>query len=53
MVDHQLGVASDQEPPRSHLDHDLETVDKGLIFGDVVGGIEVKANSVVEFVPLG
>jgi hypothetical protein len=42
-------------PTRSHLAHhccDPESVDEGLVFSNIVGGIEVEADSVVEFMSL-
>jgi hypothetical protein len=53
LVDYQLGVASDQEPPYCYLGCNLKPVDKALVFGDVIGGVKMKADGVAKFVPLG
>ena len=46
LVDDELGVASDVEASNSYLDGDLETVDEGLVFCDVVGGGEVNPDDI-------
>jgi hypothetical protein len=48
----QLGVAPNQESSRSHLSHDSEPIDEGLVFGDIVRGIEVEIDSITELVSL-
>lgn len=52
LVDDQLRVALDQESPRPHFDGNPEPIDEGLILGDIVGGIEVEADGITEFMPL-
>jgi len=37
LVDDELGVTSNVEASDSKLDGDLQTVDKGLVFCDVIG----------------
>lgn len=50
LVDDQLGISS--EPSGSYFARNPVSVDEGLVLGDVIGGVEVKTNHVVEFVSL-
>lgn len=50
LVDSQLGVSC--EPSGSYFSRNPESVDEGLVLGDVIGGVEVKTNHVAEFVSL-
>lgn len=50
MVNDQLGGTPHQEPPHPHLTCDPELVDEGLIFSDIVGGVEVEVDGVVKLV---
>lgn len=52
LVDDQLEAATDQEPSCPHLGHNLVSVDESHMIGDIVGGIEVEADSVAEFMSL-
>lgn len=52
LVDDQLGVAPDQEPSRPHLARDLECIDEGLVFNDIVGGVKVEADGIAELMAL-
>lgn len=52
MVDNQFGVASDQESSCPYFNHNSKPVDKGLIFHDVIGGVEMEANGITELMSL-
>lgn len=44
LVDNQFGATSDQESPCPYFGRDSKPVDKGLVFRDVIGGVEMEAN---------
>ena len=48
MVNDQLGGTPHQEPPHPHLTRDTELIDECLIFGDIVGGVEVEVDGVAK-----
>jgi hypothetical protein len=52
LVDNQLGDAPNQEPSCPYLNRDPEPIDEGLVFSDIVGGVKVETNGVIELVSL-
>jgi hypothetical protein len=44
LVNNQFGVASDQESSCPYFGRDSEPIDKGLVFSDITGGIEMETN---------
>lgn len=53
LVNNELGVPSDHEPSGTYFGRNLDSVDERLVLGDVIGGVEVKADHVAELVSLG
>lgn len=50
LVDNQLGVASDKKSSCPYFGRDSKPIDKGLLFHDVIGGVEMEANGVMNLV---
>jgi hypothetical protein len=50
LVDNQFGVASDQESSCPYFGCDSKPIDKGLVFHDVISGVEMEVNGITELV---
>lgn len=50
LVDNQLGVPSNPKSSCPYFGRDSKPIDKGLLFHDVIGGVEMEANGVMNLV---